>query len=182
MIKPGTIGLSGGNQFIQRAIKLFTRSDFSHSFVIFSGPGQIVSTIETTPTIVITAPFDAKDREPDWVQIWDVFAPDEAKQGAAEKIFRKYSGYAWYGYKSYLWFIYRAIVRLFGKTPNQVWSWASHGVTCTELVTEYLRLISPVFKELLKDVDASAQTPEDLRLFMVAHPELFECLGWYQKP
>lgn len=176
-IKPGMIGLSGGNSFIQKAIRFFTKSDFSHSFPIVNGPCNIISSFETTSTITTSNPLINKLQEPDWLEIWELVATSEDKNKALQDTFIEYSE-EMYGHLSYIWFIYRWVCRLFKKEPKTVWKWAAGGVTCTELTCYYISRLNPTFAKLLEGKDLSAQSPEELIHIMESNPKLFIYRGW----
>lgn len=174
-IKRGMIGLSGGNSFIQRAIRFFTGSKFSHSFTIIA-VGEELSALETTETRVTITPINLKLKENNWVQIWEVFAKKEEKLNALNRSYYNHSG-KMYGYKSYLWFLYRYFARKFGKDPTRMWGWASKGITCTELTCDYL---AKLFPEIFIN-DLNTYSPEELRKLMLQHTDKFICLGWYKE-
>jgi len=118
--------------------------------------------------------------EPEWIQIWEPICSDALKRQALKETYEEYAG-TWYGYLSYLWFMYRAVARLFGKEPKHVWSWADNNVTCTELTCYYLAKLGPEFVNLFKDLDYSAQSPEELLNIMKANPHLFKLHGWLKE-
>ena len=179
-IKPGMFGFSGVGTWIQRAIRFFINGDFSHSFPVIDGPYRIVSAFETTDTIVRCIEITKKLEEPDWVQIWEPIASQEAKDAAAADVYREYTG-VWYGFPSYIWFMYRWVMRQFGKEPTQVWDWASKGVTCTELTCYYLMRLGPDFSVLFAGKDFSAQSPQELVNIVKANPDLFNMVGWLKE-
>lgn len=174
-LKRGQIGLSGGSSFMQRAIRYFIKSKFSHSFTVVL-VGDEMSALETTETRVTVTPMEKKIKESNWVQIWEVFAKKELKLHALAVSYFNNSG-KFYGYGSYLWFIYRWVMRKFGKEPTKMWKWASKGITCTELTCDYLAMLFP---EIFTN-DLNTYSPEELRKLMLQHPDKFLCLGWYKE-
>jgi len=177
-IKEGMIGLSGGNSFIQNAIKYFTKSQFSHSFVVMDGPYRSLSILETTSTIVSLTPFSTKISEPNYIEMWEVISTIEIK----DILKNNYLTYAaqWYGYLSYLWFMWRWFWRLLGIEKNVMWKWAVTGQTCTELTCNgYLCILFP---EIFVGKDINTIAPEELRVIMLANPDKFKCLGWFKTP
>jgi len=179
-IKVGMIGLSGGDTLIQKGIRFFTGSIFSHSFVVIDGPNNIKSVLETTSTLVSVSPLDRKVNEPDWVQIWEPIAPDEYKKYAISETYKKFVGKR-YGYESYFWFIYRWIVRKFGYEPTKMWRSFSKGVTCTELSCNYLFKIGSYFPELFKN-DLNTYAPQELYEIMNNNQDFFRLKGWLKLP
>lgn len=179
-IRPGMIGMSGGNSFIQKAIRFFTKSDFSHSFPISIGFEGVLSTFETTSTIVSSVPIEHKLAEPDWIELWEPICSEDIRRQALKEVYKEYAG-TWYGYLSYLWFMYRWLIRKFGKEPKHVWSWADNNVTCTELTCYYIAKLGPEFAALFSDLDYSAQSPEELIIIMKSNPHLFKRIGWLKE-
>jgi hypothetical protein len=174
-IKLGMIGLSGGKAWIQRQIMFFTGSEYSHSFIIVPGVSGL-DALETTDTIVCTSPMERKVHESNEVEIWDTSASEDDRQFAWYTVYVSYAA-KWYGYLSYIWFMYRWLMRNFGKEPKVMWKWCTHGVTCTELNVKYLSLLGPEYRELFKDLDLNAQSPEELKQIMIKNPKLFTYIG-----
>lgn len=175
-LKAGMIGLSGGNGFIQKCIRFFIESDFSHSFTIVDGPCSCISALETTDTRVCVTPMTRKQYEENWVEIWEIEASEVVKEAALRSTYAKYSGLM-YGYFSYLWFMYRWLVRKLGADRGWMWDWASKGVTCTELTSSYVRQVYP---DDFLGMDINAITVRELRLIMLAKPDRYKLLGWYK--
>ena len=169
-LKTGMIFLSGGEELVQKAIKFFTRSKFSHSFVIMPGPGGVLSALETTSTIVSFSPVSNKANEKNYIEVW---LPSRVDELWLAKTYYDYSG-KWYGYLSYTWFLYLWFCRLFGYEPKKMWEWCNSGVTCTELTCTYL---SRIYPELFAGKDLNTLAPEELKEIMKASGE-FTLLGW----
>lgn len=170
-VRYGMIAQSGGNIFIQKAIKFFTRSKFSHSFLIINSPFD-EGVLQTTEAMVTITPIEEKYFGKDYCIFYDVDATMEEKIFAIKKTYVKYSG-KWYGYLSYIYFI----MRYFGykKPCPRSLSW---GVTCTELVCFYLSNLNESYKKLFDWKDLSSLTPEDLRLIIEENKGLFVKQGW----
>ena len=175
ILKEGDIGLSGGNSLVQRCIKFFTNSQFSHSFTVIKSCGTF-NAFETTSTIVSLTPVDRKLYEENYVEIWRMVDNIDI-QSVLHEMFIFHSGH-WYGYLSYVWFIYRWICKKFGYKTNKMWSWCINGITCTELT---INPISIIYPELFTEYDVNTITPQDLRDIMVNNPDKFLFVGWYVK-
>jgi hypothetical protein len=176
-LQQGMIGFSGGNKFIQKAIKFFISSEFSHSFVVIDGPYRILSVLETTDTRVCPTPIDRKLTEDNYVNIWDVLANEEIKKEAAEYVYDKFSG-EMYGYLSYFWYMYRWFFRLFKIEKKKMWKWASGGITCSELTATYLDFL---YHELFEGIDLNTVSPRELYKIVNDNKDKFVNLGWYKK-
>jgi hypothetical protein len=180
-IQPGMIGLQGGNHFIQKAIRFFTRSIWSHSFTVVDWPDGEMSTNETTATITKSAALYLKLMEPDWTAMFEPIASDAEKRQAWVYAYKRHSG-QWYGYLSYLWFMYRAVARLVGYEPTRVWTWANGGITCTEYTVTYLSAINKEFMLLFLGRDLNAYAPQELYQILVTNPKMFRFVGWVKMP
>jgi hypothetical protein len=178
-LKPGRFGLSGGNHFIQRCIRFFTGSPFSHSFVVFDGPTG-ADTLETSATIVQVAPVSRKLEEPDWILLFEPLAGAVERQDAAVDCYAKHSA-RWYGYLSYLWFMWRWAARWLGMEPSTMWKWAAGGVTCTELTTTWLGSLFRV-GPLLQGQDLNCWSPEELGRLCLQKPAHLRPVGWLRRP
>lgn len=170
-VKFGMIAQSGGNIFIQKAIKFFTRSKFSHSFLIMHSPYE-EAVLQTTEAMVTITPVEEKFFGKDYCVFYDIEATMEEKVFAIKQTYIRYSG-MWYGYLSYVYFI----MRYFGYKKDCPHS-LSWGVTCTELVCYYLMRLNENYYNLFKGKDLSSLTPEDLRIIIEANKGLFKEQGW----
>jgi hypothetical protein len=177
-IKAGDIGLSGGSTFIQKAIAFFTKSDLSHSFSIGMMDNKL-HILETTATKIHCVPLETKLSEPDFVEIWDVIGNEDDITQAFNECCLDYVG-TWYGYLSYVWFIYRFIAWQLDYNPKTVWAWASPGTTCTELTCTNLMKRNGQLKECIEStgMDLSAIDPQSLKNIMIANPHLFRFKGY----
>ena len=136
-----------------------------------------ISSLETSSTIVKVISLFHKLEEPDYIKVYDIIASQEDKDRAALETYKEYSGCR-YGYESYIWFIYRWIMRKFGKEPNKIWKFVSNGVTCTELTCYYLSKINSQFATLFEGKDINTYSPEELQQLINQNSELFEFKGW----
>jgi hypothetical protein len=188
-VKPGDIFFSGGPTFIQEAINDFTDGIFCHSGIIGSGPSDILSSLETSATTVHCQAFEKKLHEPDYILIVEVLSNAKDKQSSFVECYLEFVG-KWYGYLSYLWFIYRAAIiqlkriRLFKNisVPKDVWKWASKNITCTELTCIFLAKLGGLFSTVFNDTDFSGVAPNDLFPLIPKLPTMFRVRGWLIKP
>ena len=177
-IKIGMIGFSGGDLFIQKAIRFFIGSDFSHSFMVGEREDGVLCALETSSTKVMFGPVSDKLNEKNWVEMWEVIGPtDEVKKAVTDDCRKKYFA-KWYAYLSYVWFMYRWGCRKFGYEPTKMWGWCTWGETCTELTSEYPS-DNRIFPDLFKGMDINTISPDILHAMMVKNPDKFVCLGWY---
>lgn len=181
MITPtlGMIGFSGGNKWIQRAIRFFIGSHYSHSFTILEGPFEEFSVLETTSTIVCLTPLERKLSESNWVDLWLITdASKDEIVNANKMIYENYSAMT-YGYLAYLWFMYRWLCRKFKYEPKVMWKWCTHGITCSELTSIGISLLNERYSKLFDGYDLNAVSPEELNTIFKNNPSKFRYVGRY---
>ena len=181
MITPsiGMIGLSGGDKWIQKAIRFFIKSDYSHSFTIVNGPFDGLSVIETTDSIVCMTPLDRKLNERNWVDLWQITdATQEEIKKANKIIYYKYSAMT-YGYFSYIWFMYRWLCKKFKYEPKKMWSWCNKGVTCSELSSYGISILNDKYSKIFEGIDLNTISPKELEFIFKNNPNLFRYVGKY---
>jgi hypothetical protein len=177
-IKVGDIGLSGGNLFIQKGIRFFTNSLWSHSFTVVPAFDENeLAVMQTTETRSVVVPLNRKLNEPDWVFIYRPKASSAAIMSAISQSWGECSG-EWYGYPSYFWFIYVWAMEKLNLRPSAIWGWAKGGVTCTELTSTYVRYLGIEYAKLIDTQDRSQWSPQRLQGVMDSRPDLFERVGW----
>lgn len=175
--RAGMFGFQGGSHFIQRAIRFFIDSKWSHSFTMIAGPEGVLSSIETSSSIVQVVPFLRKFAEPDALEVWDpIGATDEARHLSLSRMYDEYSAER-YGYESYLWFIWRWITRKLGSDRTVMWPCVSKGVTCTELTCYYLRGLGGEYAAMFEGRDVNTFSPEELYRLMQENRHLFKCVS-----
>lgn len=173
-VKPGMIGLAGGEEWIQKQIKNFTNSAWSHSFTVMNHTGEL-SVLETTVKYVHCIPLEEKASGTDYIAIWEPIVDPVQMQDASDRLYMKYIGML-YGYESYLWFIYRFIMSKFGKWPTKMWKIVANRVTCTELTVEGLHDTDSL-KELFP-YDLNTYSPQELFEVIETNPDKFRWVGW----
>jgi hypothetical protein len=126
--------------------------------------------------------MESKLLEPDCLQVWELLktTPKETEE-ANKSTYEEYSG-VWYGYLSYLWFMWAWLCwKVSKKEPDKMWKCVSNNVTCTEL-TCYNLTKRKAYKRLFIGKDFSAQNPYKLRAMFEENPELFREVGWVVLP
>lgn len=172
------IGFSGSDGFIQRGIKYFTDCDYSHSFSTLKGPFDYISAIETTSTIVAITPVNRKHDESNYIELWEVIDRRDEFNRAANRAYGTYSG-MWYGYLTYVWFIYRWLMRKFKVEKKVMWAWCNRNVTCTELTASIVFSAFPELKD--KERDINTYSPKELRDVVIRYPQYFQWKGCLNK-
>ena len=176
-LKPGMIGLAGGYEWIQNAIKWFTKSDWSHSFTLMMHAGNL-SVLETTVKYVHCITIEEKMKDDDYIAVWEPVCDPQQMNDASDRLYMKYIDML-YGYESYFWFMYRGLIRLFGKDTTKMWRIVHNRITCTELTTEGLHDTNDL-KDLFPN-DLNTYAPEELFGVIQANPTRFKWVGWLRK-
>jgi hypothetical protein len=172
----GMVCFSGGDSFMQRGIRFFTRSKFSHSFVVVKIDG-VLCALETTSTKVVCKPVDEKYSESNYIECWTMIESSDQVELFLKTMAAKYfyEG-AWYAYQSYPWFIYNWFLGLFGRESKTMWRWCQafsiFKITCTELTCKSLK------NKFKPDMDENAVTPQKLRDNFLTIPNLIKKVGW----
>jgi hypothetical protein len=132
----------------------------------------VLSVLETTATRVTCSPVAEKYLEKNYIECWEVTNKCISAQIAmlSMRVKNCYEGY-YYGYPSYIWFIYRWFMRLFKIEKTTMWSWCNHGITCTELTCKSLPI------PCKPSQDDNTISPQELREFFLSRPDLFNCVG-----
>lgn len=180
-IKPGDILLTGGDSFIQKKIRFFTGSDFSHSCIVMPDYADKLSVLGTTSTIVNRAPLEHEIINSEWILVVEPNCNDDVKIGAAAVTYLRYSGML-YSYQSYIWFIYRYICKkLFMYEPLSMWKFLRRGVTCSELVAYYIGLLGIKYRNEIIRRDLNAWSPAEIHELVLRRTDLFTVKGWLKK-
>jgi hypothetical protein len=180
MLQIGDIGFSsnlagGFRGLLADAIRYFTDSNFSHSFII-TDPVCGQETVQEASELVAVVPFDKNYRESE-TELYVVYRPKASKKAkleAAKKCFVEFAGVS-YGRLQLIWFVYRAVMeRVFKKDVRKQKNWMADGVICSELVYWYLWYLGKPYQTILAPWNPDTIQAEDLRKLAAANPHLFE--------
>jgi len=160
--------------FYSRAVRFFTKSKWSHCFIV-------IDNIYGTPAVLeADLKVQVVDFHQEYIEkqddVYEIYRPIKAKQEdiakATEYCYRNYAGKI-YGFLQIPWFAIRSILGFFG-IKGLGKNWFPSGIICSELVADYLYFIDPVFHELT----SNETSPEDLYLIVKSRPDLFERVGF----
>lgn len=157
--------------FIQQAIKWFTKSQFSHSFVTMPDILDIPMCIEACEGGVDMCRFD-KGYVNDTNQAYEVWAlniSQDIKDQALKQIMNDLE--TGYGFLEYPWFIWRRLNLLVGKDIKAHNNWNSSGIICSQLCVAYLTACGLAY--LFDGYGKGSIAPQDLQNIFIAYPELF---------
>lgn len=157
--------------FVQQAIKWFTKSQFSHSFVTMPDILGIPMCIEACEGGVDMCRFDKgyiNDSNQAY-EIWSVNVPKETKDWAIKLVMNELE--TGYGFLEYPWFIWRKLNLLFGKDIKAQNNWYKGGTICSELCVEYL--IACGLGHIFEGYGEGSIAPQDLQDIFKEHPVIF---------
>ena len=158
--------------FIPNAIKSFTGSVFSHSFVTIPDILGVPMCIEAAEGGVDTTRFDTgyADNLNEGYQVWNIKVSQEIKDRAIVSILNDLE--VSYGFLSYPWFMWRKLNSLLGRDIKAQNNWSSQGMFCSQLCVEYLKACG--LEYVLVGYGEGSIAPQDLQNIFKAHPEVFE--------
>jgi hypothetical protein len=170
----GLIGFSSNSKGIFPAlVRFFTKSKFSHTFIITT-PVFGVPSVHEASDVVQIVPFDKfYNKSSETYALYKINNTTYRQiNDALTTCHLEYSGVR-YGYLQLLWFVYRWCMELFGKDVTHKKNWMSNGVICSELVYEYLLLVNPEFKTLLSKFNPDTVQAQDILSIVESRPDLF---------
>ena len=159
------------NNLISKAIEWFTKSQFSHSFVIIPSILGVPVCMEAEAGGVEVGRFDKnyQNNINEGYEIWTIAISPYLKERAIISITNDLE--VAYGFLQYTWFIWRRICSLLGKDIKAKNNWNNKGLICSQLVCAYL--IACGLSNILEGYGKGSVSPQDLQDIMKAHPELF---------
>lgn len=159
-------------EFIPNAIKWFTGSVFSHSFVTTPDILETPMCIEACNHGVDFTRFDKgySDNLAQGYEVWNLKIDQKIKDEAVVQILNDLE--LGYGFLQYPWFMWRRLCLLFGKDIKKQNNWNQDGMICSQLCVAYLKACG--LGVLFMDYGNGSIAPQDLQNIMKAHPELFD--------
>lgn len=170
----GCIGFTGEHKSnaLQKLIKFFSNSEWSHTFLItFPFGGE--DTVEEASLKVQIVPFSQYRNDGNATyEIYKINAPGELIDAALQKCFDQYAGVE-YGFFQLLFFTVRWLYQKLGINTKHLPNPIRNGIICSELVWDYLSSIDPQIKDLLSVFDPDLVAPEDIYRIVKANPHIF---------
>lgn len=176
IVKIGDVALSGQRSegFYPKAVKFFTKSNWSHCFFIMNDVANKRTVLEADLKIQVV-PFEKEyvEKEKDYYIIYrPIKATEEEKVKAADKIYLEYAGEI-YGFMQIPWFVWDAFCDLIGWNSGK--NWFPHGAICSEVLYDYLICLNDTYKQAFKHLnDKNRVSPEDIAKVIISRPDLFE--------
>jgi hypothetical protein len=172
IMKYGHIVLANSKKgFIAQAIKKFTQSQFSHSFVTTPDMLKVPLCIEAASGGVDFTKFDTsyEQNQNEGYEVWEIRVPKETKKKAIVSILRDLE--ISYGIFQYPFFIFRRICLFFGKDIKSWNNFDHRGMICSQLCVAYIKACG--LEKTLKGYGNGSIAPQDLQNIFKAHPKLF---------
>lgn len=157
--------------FVPQAIKWFTKSQFSHSFVTIPNILGAPICIEAAENGVDVTRFDTNYIEnPDQaIEVWQIKISQEVKDQAIKQLLNDLE--IGYGFLQYPWFMWRRINAWFGRDIKAQNNWNTDGFICSQLCVVYLKALG--LEYVLQGYGNGSIAPEDLRAIFRTYPEVF---------
>ena len=168
----GFVDFGRSNTFFGNAIKLFTWSRWSHSFIVIDEE----NILEANEHVEVSPISSIRDRDGASYELYEIVEASIGRKAEAIEYCRKnYEGNE-YGYMQILFFVFRAIYRLFGQDFRG--NIFTQGVICSELTYDYEARVMPQFVTLAKawGFDEQTCTPQDLYEIVQANPHLYKLI------
>lgn len=159
------------DNWISKCIEWFTKSVFSHSFVTMPDILGVPMCIEAVEGGINMGLYDRVYlKSPgEGLEIWTINIDQEIKDEALRNIMNYLQ--VGYGFLEYPWFMWRHLLRAFGKDIKAQDNWNKSGMICSELCVEYLKACGLDF--IFEGYGDGSIAPQDLQDIMKAHPDLF---------
>lgn len=161
------------NEWLAKAIAWFTKSQWSHSFIMAPSMIDREMAMESASNGVSLVPFDSSYRNND-NQKYEVYRFKMSKESIDKGVLMTMDMLETpYGYLEYPWFMWRSLNALLGRDIKSQNNWSQQGTVCSGLVRLYIDSVSPgLFTDFGKD-SANAQ---DVYNVVKARPDLFELI------
>jgi hypothetical protein len=159
------------NKLTSPVIRLFTGSEWSHSFVTIPSILGVPMCIEASSEGVDTLRMDKGyiDNPDERLIIYKVNIPNEIKDEAIKVCLNELQ--VKYGYLELPWFAWRWINEKLGKDIRNQDNWSQAGVICSELCVTYLTACG--LGHLVEAFGKGAVNAEDVRKIAEANPQYF---------
>lgn len=174
MVRPGDVGFGGKRSgFYPNAVRWFTRSRWSHCFVVTPPFLGEISVIETDLKVqLVSFQKEYVEKNADYYEIWrPIAATEEQIYEACRKVYLIQAG-SIYGFLQIPWFALRAMCGWIGITLRR--NPFPDGEICSELLWEYLVALGDNYREAFSFYTENECSPEDLYAIAKGRPDLFE--------
>jgi hypothetical protein len=173
MIIPGDIGFSGKRVgFYPNAVRFFTKSRWSHCFVVVPPVLGELSVLESEVNVVLRPWYsEYVEKNNDYYEIWRPIMAQEAVYDACASLYKSDSGII-YGFMQIPFFAVRAILDLVGihlkRNPFP------GGEICSETHWRYIMNLGGEYEKALNGITENECSPQDIYEVVRNRPDLFE--------
>jgi hypothetical protein len=163
--------------FYPRAVSFFTKSKWSHCFLIMTDVANERTVLEADLKCQIV-PFAKEyiEKEKDYYQVFSLpHATLEEKINAANKTYREFAGEQ-YGFMQIPWFTWDSLCNLIGWGSGK--NWFPEGAICSEILAYYVTNINEHYSGIFKELnDLNRVSPAMIRKIVDANPDSFTFIG-----
>jgi hypothetical protein len=171
----GSIGFSHPKKmgFYSKAVRWFTKSNWSHCFYIAPQYMGELMVIETDLKVQVV-PF-IKEYQVKAADNFELYLPFKAEEeeiyNACKSAFSKTAGET-YGFFSIPWFAVRSILNSLFRIVLKK-NYVSSGVICSELVIIFLKDLGGEYEKAFSTLSVEETSPEDIYKIVISRPDLF---------
>lgn len=158
--------------FIPSAIKWFTGSQFSHSFITIPDILNTPMGVEAGGNGVDCVRFDTnyQNNTDQGYEVWSIKINPETADTAIISMLNDLE--ISYGYFQYFWFIWRKLNSIFGRDIKSQNNWINKGMICSQLCVAYLKVRG--LTGIFEGYGEGSIEPQDLQNIFKANPDIFE--------
>lgn len=158
--------------FVPSAIKWFTKSKFSHSFIMMPDILGLPMCIEAAEGGVDFTEFDKsyKSDPNEGYEIWNIKIDQSIKDCALRFILKELE--TSYGFMQFIFFVWRRINLLFGRDIKNKNNWFTNGMICSQLCVEYIKACG--LENTISLYGNGSISPQDLQDIFKSHPDYFQ--------
>lgn len=178
VIKHGDISFSHPVKmgFYSKAVRWFTRSKWSHCFIImedfYGSPAVLEADLKVQ---LVDFNQEYINQDVDSYEIWrPILAKEKNISEATKYCYLNYAGET-YGFLQIPWFAVRSILNFLGlKFISD--NFNKDGIICSELLIDYLKILGEDYSKVFSDIDSNEASPEDIYLLVKSRPDLFQLI------
>jgi hypothetical protein len=174
VVQPGDIGFGGKRAgFYPSAVRLFTKSKWSHCFVITPPVLGEISVIEADLKVQVV-PFHKEYilKDADYYEVWRPIRSNESLlYSAVADLYKKDAGEI-YGFLQIPWFAIRSLLGKVGIKISK--NWFPSGEICSETLWQYMHNLGGEYRKAVELLGENESSPADLYNIVKDRNDLFE--------
>lgn len=160
------------DKWLAKAISFLTKSQWSHCFITIPGILEKEMVIEADGKEISTILFDIgyRNNKNQKYEVYKFKIPQKNIDESIRTILNLLE--TPYGLWEYPWFIWRIVLKLFGKDIRKQDNWIRKGTVCSDLVRNYIELSG--HENLFLDFGKDSANVQDVYEIVKQNPQLFE--------